>query len=128
MAQDTQIHVEEHRLLAISEECIAQQRAAADQLLHPSHSLLYPEYIRLANAFRSIRIECKRKWLAFRAYQQKMRDDRRNNAAAIQAHSLSIAATLQVHAQPNKASGPRQVVDAVTGLPARIVAFKSGRS
>jgi hypothetical protein len=69
----------------------------------------YPEYIRLANAFQSIRIECKKKWLAFRGYQKQMRDDRRvdkrNSAAVLQAHSLSIAATPQVHPPPKDGSG-----------------------
>jgi hypothetical protein len=112
MAQDNQIpQDEEHRLRELSEKCHAQERALADQLLHPRRSMLYPEAMRLTNAFQSIRIECKKKWLAFRAYQKKMRGDRRadkiNNAAVLQAHSLSVAATRQIHAQPKDTSGPR---------------------
>jgi hypothetical protein len=91
---------EERRLLEISEKCQAQQRAIGDQLLHPPHSMLYPEALRLSNAFQSIRIECKEKWLAFRAYQKQIRQDRRtdkiNNAALLQAHSLFIVATHQI--------------------------------
>jgi hypothetical protein len=112
VAQDNQIpQDEEHRLRELSEKCHAQERVLADQLLHPGHSMLYPETMRLTNAFQSIRIECKKKWLAFRAYQKKMRDDRRvgkiNNAAVLQAHSLSVTATHQIHVQPKDASGPR---------------------
>jgi hypothetical protein len=102
---------EERRLLEISEKCQAQERAIGDQLLHPRHSMLYPEAMRLTNAFQSIRIECKEKWLAFREYRKKMREGRRadktNGAALRQAHSLFIVATRQVHAQPKDASGPR---------------------
>jgi uncharacterized protein (DUF2236 family) len=105
VAQDAQIpQDEERRLLTSSEVCRAQERALADQLLNPRRGMLYPEAMRLANAYQSIRIECKKKWLAFRAYQKKMRDDRRvdkrNNAAVLQAHSLSMAATPQVQAAP----------------------------
>jgi uncharacterized protein (DUF2236 family) len=112
VAQDNQLpQDEERRLRELSEKCHAQERALADQLLHPRRSMLYPEAMRLTNAFQSIRIECKKKWLAFRAYQKKMRDDRRvgkvNNAAVLQAHSLSAAATHQTHAQPKDANGPR---------------------
>ena len=112
MAQDTQIpQDEERRLLAISEACTAKEHAAADQLLHPRDGLLYPAYIRLADAYQSLRIECREKWLAVRAYRKKMRDDRRddktNKTATLQAHSLFIVATPQVHTQPKDASGPR---------------------
>jgi hypothetical protein len=91
---------EERRLLEISEKCRAQERAIGDQLLHPRHSMLYPEALRLWDAYQSIRIDCKEKWLAFRAYQEKMREDRRadkrNSAALLQAHSLFIVATHQI--------------------------------
>jgi hypothetical protein len=112
MAQDNQIpQDEEHRLREISEKCHAQERALANQLLYPRHSMLYPEAMRLANAFQSIRIECKKKWLAFRAYQKQMREHRRadkvNSAALLQAHSLVIVANRQVHTQPKDASSPR---------------------
>jgi hypothetical protein len=112
MAPDNQIPQDEvHRLRELSEKCHAQERALADKLLHPRHSMLYPEAMRLTNAFQSIRIECKEKWLAFREYQKKMREGRRadktNGAALRQAHSLFIVATRQVHAEPKDASGPR---------------------
>ena len=111
MAQDILPQDEERRLLTISSECHARERALAEQLLHPRHSMLYPEAMGLANAFQSIRIECKKKWLALRAYQKKMRDDRRedkrNSAVLLQARSLFIVATHQVHAQPKDASGSR---------------------
>jgi murein L,D-transpeptidase YcbB/YkuD len=93
MAQDTQTSQdEERRLLAISLACSAQEDAAADQLLH-SRSLPHPAYMRLADAYQSLRIESKEKWLAVRTYRRKMRDGRRdekiNNAAVLQAHMLS---------------------------------------
>ncbi len=110
MAQDTRPEDEERRLLTISSECHARERALAEQLLHPRHRMLYPEAMRLANTFQSIRIECKNKWLALKAYQKKMREhrqaDKRNNAALLQAHSLFMLATHQVHAQPKDVSGP----------------------
>lgn len=94
MIQDTQIRQdEERRLLAISEACTAQEHAAADRLLNPRQGMLHPAYIRLADAYQSLRIDCKEKWLAVRTYRRKMRDDRRddktNNAAGLQAHALS---------------------------------------
>jgi hypothetical protein len=112
MAQDNQLlQDEELRLRENSEKCHAEERALADQLLHPRHSMPYPEAMRLTNAFQSIRIECKKKWLAFRAYQKKMREDRRvgkiNGAAVLQAHSLSVTVTHQIHAQPKDAGGSR---------------------
>jgi uncharacterized protein (DUF2236 family) len=112
MTQRTQLQRdEERRLLTVSEECIARERAAGDQLLHPGHSMLYPEAMRLANTFQFIRNECRAKWLAFRAYQKQVRDDRqenkRNSAAVLQAHSLSVAAAPQFHLPPKDASGPR---------------------
>jgi hypothetical protein len=110
VAQETKLPKdEERRLITTSEECLAKQRVAADQLLHRGHSMLYPEAMRLANAFQSLRIECKKKWLALRAYQRKMRDDRRadkkNKTATLQAHSLFIVGTPQVQAPPRDASG-----------------------
>jgi hypothetical protein len=112
MAQDNQIQQdEERRLITVSEECLARERAAADQLLHPSHSMLYPEVMRVANTFQFIRNECKAKWFALRAYQKQMREhrraDKRNSAVLLQAHSLFVVATRQVHARPEDVSGPR---------------------
>jgi hypothetical protein len=76
VAQDTQLpRDEERRLLAISVACSAEERAVADQLLHPRHSLLYPEYMRLVDAYQAIRIECRGKWLAVRTHRKKMRDE-----------------------------------------------------
>ena len=53
----------------------------------------YSEYMKLADAYQSLRIECKEKWLALRIYRRKMfecrRNDRRNNAAILQADALS---------------------------------------
>jgi hypothetical protein len=94
VAQDTQIQQdEERRLLSISLACSAQEHAAADQLLHPPFGMLHPAYMRLVDAYQSLRIECKEKWLAVRTYRRKMRGDRRedktNNAAVLQAHALS---------------------------------------
>lgn len=94
MAKDVQISQdEERRLLTISLACSAQEHAAADQLLHPRHDMLYPARIQLADAYQSLRIESKEKWLVLRAYRKKMRDDRRddrtNNVAVLQAHALS---------------------------------------
>src|SRR5665811_74988 len=94
MAQDLQIpQDEERRLLAICEACSAQEHAAADQLLHPLLGMPHPAYMRLADAYQSLRIESREKWLALRTYRRKMRDDRRNdktnNAAGLQAHALS---------------------------------------
>jgi hypothetical protein len=99
MAQDAQnSQEEERRLLAISLACIAQEHAASDQLLHPPCGMLHPAFMRLADAYQSLRIECKEKWLAVRTYRKKMRDDRRddktNNAAVLQAHALSKDLTL----------------------------------
>jgi hypothetical protein len=66
--------------------------------------MVYPAYKRLVDAYQATRIECKGKWLAVRTYQKKMRDDRRadkrNIAVVLQAHSLSMAATPEVHAPP----------------------------
>jgi hypothetical protein len=85
--------IEERRLLTISLACSAQEHVAADQLLHPRHDMLYPARIQLLDAYQSLRIESKEKWLALRAYRKKMREDRRddktNNAAVLQAHALS---------------------------------------
>jgi hypothetical protein len=43
---------EKRRLLAISEDCRAQEHAAAHQLLRPPHSLLRPTYMRLVDAYQ----------------------------------------------------------------------------
>jgi hypothetical protein len=94
VAKDTEISQdEERRLLTIFLACSAQEHAAADQLLHPRHDMLYPARIQLADAYQSLRIESKEKWLALRVYRKKMREDRRddktNNAAVLQARALS---------------------------------------
>lgn len=111
MAQNPLPQDEERRLLIVSSECHARERALAEQLLHPRDRMLYPEVMRVTNAFQSIRIECKKKWLALRAYQTKMRErrreDKRNRAVLLQSRSLFIVATHQVHAQPKDASVPR---------------------
>jgi hypothetical protein len=76
VAQDTQPQRdEERRLLAISEECSAKEHDAADQLLHPPHSLPHPAYIRLVDAYQNIRSECREKWLAVGAHRKEIRDD-----------------------------------------------------
>src|SRR5450432_3055346 len=93
MAQDLQIpQAEERRLLALCEACSAQEHAAADQLLHPLLGMPHPAYMRLADAYQSLRIESKEKWLALRTYRRKMRDDKRdyrtNSATILQANTL----------------------------------------
>jgi hypothetical protein len=49
--------------------------------------------MRLADAYQSLRIDSKEKWLAVRTYRRKMRDDRRddktNSAAVLQSLTLS---------------------------------------
>ena len=77
MAQDAQLprDDEERRLLAIFDDCRAEEHAAADQLLHPGHSLLYPGYMRLVDALRVIRLKCNEQRRAVRAHREKMRDE-----------------------------------------------------
>jgi hypothetical protein len=77
MAQDAQLARDtERQLLAISEACIAQEHAAAAQLLDPHHSLRYPAYIRMVDAYRALRTESKGKRLAVITHRKKMRDDK----------------------------------------------------
>jgi hypothetical protein len=91
-----------------SEACSARERIAAEQLLHPLYSMLYPTYMQLADAYQFTRIECRKKWLAVATYRRKIRDgrgeDKTNHTPTLQAHSLSIAAKRQVQAQPKDAS------------------------
>src|ERR1700730_7542618 len=77
VAQDTQLprDDEERRLIAIFDDCRAEEHAAADQLLHPGHSLLYPAYMRLVDALRVIRLKCNEQRLAVRAHREKTRDE-----------------------------------------------------
>jgi hypothetical protein len=89
VAQDTPTpQDEERRLLTIFEECSTREQAAAHQLLHPHHPLPHAEYMRLADAYQSLRIESKKKWLALRTYRRKMRDDKIKDLAALQSHAL----------------------------------------
>jgi hypothetical protein len=77
MAQDAQLARDmERQLLAISEACIAQEHAAAAQLLDPRHSLRYPAYVRMVKAYEALRTESKQKRLAVMAHRKKMRDDK----------------------------------------------------
>jgi hypothetical protein len=77
MVQDTQLARDmERQLLAISEACIAQEHAAAAQLLDPHHSLKYPAYMRMVDAYQALRTESKGKRLAVTAHREKMRGDR----------------------------------------------------
>ena len=93
MAKDIQASQnEERRLLTVFLACKALEGAAADQLLRPHHGMPHPAFIQLADAYQSLRVECKKKWLALREYRKTMRDDRRddktNNAAVLHAHAL----------------------------------------
>jgi hypothetical protein len=77
MAQDAQLARDmERQLLAISETCIAREHAAAAQLLDPRHSLTYPAYVRMVDAYEALRTESKGKRLAVIAHRKKMRDDK----------------------------------------------------
>jgi hypothetical protein len=78
MAQDAQLARDmERQLLAISEACVALEHAAAAQLLDPHHSLRYPAYMRMVDAYEALRAESKGKRLAVIAHRKKMRDDNR---------------------------------------------------
>jgi hypothetical protein len=76
VAQDTQLprDDEERRLISDAEACRAKELAAADQLSHPRHSMLYPAYKRLADALGVIRLMCSEKTRAVWAYRKKMQD------------------------------------------------------
>jgi hypothetical protein len=57
----------EDRLLESSASLDIEEKAAARELSHPSHSMLYPEYKRRAEALEAIRIKCAEKKRAIRA-------------------------------------------------------------
>jgi hypothetical protein len=77
MAQDAQLPQDDEtrRLLAAFEACRARELAAADQLSKPRHSMLYPAYMRLADALGVVRLKCNEIRLAIRAHRKKMRDE-----------------------------------------------------
>jgi hypothetical protein len=76
MAVDTESSrdKEEDRLLESSALWHAKEQIAAHQLSHPPHSMLYPEYRRMADALEALRRKCVEKRNAVRAYRQKMRN------------------------------------------------------
>ena len=45
--------------------------------------MLHPAFMRLADAYQSLRIECKEKWLALMTYRIKMRDEQTKDSAAL---------------------------------------------
>jgi len=57
----------EDRLLESSASLDIEEKEAARELSHPSHSMLYPEYKRRAEALEDIRIKCAEKRRAVRA-------------------------------------------------------------
>jgi hypothetical protein len=57
----------EDRLLESSASLDIEEKAAARELSHPSHSMLYPEYKQRAEALKDIRIKCAEKRRAVRA-------------------------------------------------------------
>jgi hypothetical protein len=65
---------EEIRLLESCAPLDIQEKAAAHQLSHPSHSMLYPEYKQLAEALEAIQVKSAEKSCAVKEYRQKMRD------------------------------------------------------
>ena len=77
IAQDAQLPQDDEarRLLAAFEACRAKELAAANQLSKPLHSLLYPAYMRLADALGAVRLKCNEIRLAIRAHRKKMRDE-----------------------------------------------------
>jgi hypothetical protein len=68
------IDAEEVRMLESSATWHADEEVAAHQLSHPLHSMLYPEYKRLAQALEALRVKCAHKRWAIWARRQKMRD------------------------------------------------------
>ncbi len=69
---------EECPLIDISETCRSDESAAASALSRPSHRLLYPEYQRLVDVLRAIRLKGHQSRIALRAYQHDMRYERHN--------------------------------------------------
>jgi hypothetical protein len=65
---------EDRRLLAMFEGFRAQELAAAHELAHPRHSILYPAYKRLEAALTALRLKCDKVRLAIRAHRNKMRN------------------------------------------------------
>jgi hypothetical protein len=68
---------EEVRLLESSATWHAEEKVVAHQLSRPRHSMLYPEYKRLAEALEALRVKCAQKSRAVWAHRQKMRDRER---------------------------------------------------
>ena len=66
---------EERQLLAISEACQAKEHSLAAQLLQPRSGLSVPAYMRLVEAYKEIRIECKEKCLAVKTHPKQARDE-----------------------------------------------------
>ena len=65
---------ETRRLLAAFEAGRANELAAAYQLSKPRHSMLYPAYTRLVDAFGAVRLKCNDIRLAIRAHRKELRD------------------------------------------------------
>jgi hypothetical protein len=65
---------EERRLLTLAAECHAEKLAAADELSNPRRSLLYPAYMKLADALRTMKLKCHGISLAIREHRKKKRD------------------------------------------------------
>src|ERR1700737_258086 len=65
---------EEVGMLESSATWHAKEKVAAHQLSHPRHSMLYPEYKRLAEALEALRVKCAQKRWAVWARRQKMQD------------------------------------------------------
>lgn len=63
---------ERERLTADFENCRKEEDAAADELFHPRHSMLYPAYLRLRDALQAIRAKCSKKYLALTTHRKKM--------------------------------------------------------
>ena len=61
----------EDRLLESSASLDIEEKAAARELSHPSHSMLYPEYKRRAEALEAIRIKRAEKRRAIRAARNR---------------------------------------------------------
>jgi hypothetical protein len=62
---------EEVGMLESSATWHIEEKAAARQLSHPSHSMLYPEYKRLAEVLEALRVKCAQKRRAIWAYRQR---------------------------------------------------------
>jgi hypothetical protein len=70
-----EIKGEECRLLAISGACSAEEHAVADQLLNQRHSLLYPVYMRLVDAYQAIGSSASENDLQSATHRKTMRDE-----------------------------------------------------